>query len=191
MHKYRLLYGDKSVIAIMTRPFSTKTDQGFTLLELVIVMGIMGLLSTAAFSLSTQFSQNQAFTNSYQDLRAQLYDARSQAQSVVSQKCSGQPFNGVAVIFCKSHDKLNRSCAPQCVSNPQPDYEMDLFCNNQTTQIPLQTKNLSNSKITITPDFCSVQFQPFGGQVTGFGNISISGFGNSRIIQVATNGVIQ
>src|SRR5437899_3148802 len=106
-------------------------QKGFTLIELMIVITIIGILASSAVLLSINFSQNVKINTATQDIRAFLYSARSQAQSVVSSQCNGSVFTGISIVFCNAKDKNNIACSTtQCQNNGNPDYEMELFCNN-------------------------------------------------------------
>lgn len=170
------------------------SKRGFTLIELLLVVAVIAVLSASGASLSIKFSQNQSVNTTTQNLSSTLYNARSQAQSLVSIQCTGsnRQFTGMQVVFCKSKDSKGNSCSSKCVANPLPDYELDVLCGTggSVVQTALQTQSLP-SQVTISPDNCSVLFQPFGIPVTGFGKISVNGYGKTQTITVNKNGVIQ
>src|SRR6266480_157693 len=118
-------------------------QRGFTLLELLIVMVILGLFASIAVIISVNSNQNVKINTAVQDIRASLYSARSQAQSLVSTRCGTNLFTGVQVVFCNAKDKTGTSClTTQCQNNGSPDYEIDLVCNNSVTAT-LEEKSIS------------------------------------------------
>lgn len=175
---------------IQTKSHVSIRTKGFTLIELLIAMSIIGILATVAVELTVSFTQGQTFNSTVLEIRTALYSARSQAQSVVSQQCGTTQFNGVQVAFCQSKDKNGTDCSTQCITSPEPSYETDISCGPTPTLFVEQTNTVVPA-ITITPDHCVIQFQPFGTIVTGNGKITAAGFTKTQSITVTANGVIQ
>ncbi len=164
---------------------------GFTLIELLIVIAIITFISATGVVLSVNYGSTQNLLTAAQDIRATLYAARSEAQSVISQQCKTSAFNGIQVAYCSYSDSKGNSCSSQCASTTLPSYEEDISCGGPTpTLVILQAKTI-NPQITVTPDNCTQLFQPLGTSVIGSGNIQVTNGSNTQSISVNPNGVIQ
>jgi prepilin-type N-terminal cleavage/methylation domain-containing protein len=70
---------------------STVTRSGFTLIELLIVMVIIGILAAATLGVLTRFNQTQSLGIKYEDMKNDIYFAKSSALSQVIKRCKPGP----------------------------------------------------------------------------------------------------
>lgn len=164
------------------------SDRGFTLVELVVVIAILGVLAAMSIAAFNGYNKSQQLTGAVQDIKSILILARSNAQSQVkpSSYCSAnQQLNGYQVNIC------NGGGNPACKSSA--DYEMNVECNG--TYSTITTGNFpANGGVVVlgTSTSKSFLFAPFTGTVTGNGRIDINAPGQStQSITVQMNGVIQ
>lgn len=96
-----------------------KSKHGFTLLELTIVFGIIGLLSVIGFSSFTSYSRKQVLDQGATQVRSALEVARFNALSKVKpQICDDRyPLSGYEFMLCDGSD-------PTCAG----DYEVRAQC---------------------------------------------------------------
>ncbi|MFA5841745.1 MAG: type II secretion system protein, partial [Candidatus Paceibacterota bacterium] len=78
---------------------SRKTNQGFTLIEMIVVMGIFALLSSTLFINYSQFSVNASLSNLTHQLALIVRQAQVYGISVSQASSGSQQFKGYGVYF--------------------------------------------------------------------------------------------
>jgi prepilin-type N-terminal cleavage/methylation domain-containing protein len=105
----------------MKTKLSSDTLSGFTLTELMIVVAIIGLLTTLAMPNLAKARDNSRLNMIYSNLRA--LDAAKDQWAIDHNKISGTPMNDITVLsnyfrWGSIHDVLNETYVPNAVGTP-------------------------------------------------------------------------
>lgn len=190
-------------------------QQGFTLIELIIVFSIMMILSTIGIASFVTYSHSESVNTTIQDIKTVLFTARSRAGSQLKQgtcASSNLQLQGYEVLFC-----CTTSGCPTCYQptqqtgyvgqgdyQPNPDYEMNIVCSNPdgsgvthevvlSKKFPPNISFVSGSPTTATSFF----FQSVTGAVATNNSsanpseVAISGYGITKTATVSASGVVQ
>jgi type II secretory pathway pseudopilin PulG len=90
-----------------------RNSAGFTIIELVLVIGIMAIMSTVGFNAFTQYRKQQAFNSAVANVVNDLYLIRDRAQSKVA-------FNRADQLACDPNDTRDKN------SNVLRAWELDV-----------------------------------------------------------------
>jgi prepilin-type N-terminal cleavage/methylation domain-containing protein len=85
-----------------SKPTEVSYTSGFTLIELILVIGIMAVLATVGFNAFLQYRRQQAFSTAVADVINMLYLVRSRAQSRVA-------FNRADQLACDPANKRDET----------------------------------------------------------------------------------
>lgn len=171
-----------------------RKENGFTLIELIVVFSIMSILALIGIAGFVNYSRVQALNSAVADIKTMLSSARSYTGSQVSTQCAaGQQFGGYQVRFCTTYSGGNKQSCGQCTAGV--DYELDVICNNTVSFPSVQTKKFPPG-VRVNANVCqSFQFNPISSSVTGAGNFTvqfnITGYVKSQTISVTSSGLIQ
>ena len=162
-----------------------KRSLGFTLVELVVVISILAVLTTAGLASFVSYSRTQSLQTTASDLITTLNLAKSRSSSQVKpdssispdmqNPCAIQPLNGYRVL----------------ISTPTNSYEMDAICAENIYKIINVTfpTNISVSQNGTTST--SFLFPVISGGVVGSGSVVLTGYGLTRTITVDSIGTVK
>ena len=166
--------------------FKNKISAGFTLIELIVAISIFLIVSSTAYVGFSKFNQTQTLNTAYDNLKNNLNEAKSSAQSQTVVNCSPvQTLAGYRITF-------NTTATPK-------SYKMDEVCLNSSSAevapTPLPNKAVSlPSSMGLSATSPSVTFQVLTGKTTSAVNITITVGpygGQSKTIIVYPQGIIQ
>lgn len=160
-------------------------QKGFTLLELVIVFGIVGLLSVIGFSSFTSYSRVQVLDQSATQVRSALEQAKFDALSRVKPDvCDVSfPISGYEFKLCDGND-------PSCTG----DYEVRAICvpgpGQTSTRILSGTLPDSVSLVPSAETCPAITYNILNGYENGACEIILTAYGNTRKVLVDEVGSI-
>lgn len=162
------------------------TSPGFTLLELTIAFGIIGLLSVVGFSSFTSYSRRQILDQSATQVRSAMEQAKFNALSKVKPEvCNPDyPISGYEFRICTDSDV---SC--------EGDYEVSALCTTAPgftdTEI-LSGEFPSSVNLVESGDTCtSFVYNILNGYEGESCEVVLSAYSNTRRIVVdATGGIV-
>ena len=151
-------------------------QQGFTLLEMLLVFAIMGSLTLGGLGAFFSYQQNQSFRTSVSDVTHLLRVAKSRALSHTKpEQCRTEPLHGYQVI-------LNRGTS---------SYRLEAKCGN--TFYPIIRQVLAKD-VTFAPGSGGSSSRAFFAVSTGIvpepTTITITGFGKTNVITIDVTGNI-
>lgn len=177
---------------------------GFTLIELVIVIAVTGLLSTVGIASFVSFNKTQELNAAANDVVTMLNLAKSRAQSQAKPSgCSNiapvDPLLGYRVVIC-SQAPLGSECLPQDYNSNDPDaskiFAIYAWCGSSPGNKDLEGKNTKKLPKNISfsspppPASYTFLFEVSTGKVIGNGNITLQGENGSKTITVSEDGRI-
>lgn len=173
----------------MTLPYSenkkllssqTKLSRGFTLIEILIVTGIIGVLTSLSIAAYSVYTRNQKFTNTVNDVYNMLQVAKSRASSqyAPSEHCTYDPIDGYRFdgyrVTIDSSDPTNGRVI------------MSVLCDGAKPMTVINT-----GAVTVTSTESEITFKSLEGTVDTPSNIEITiTSGNSKTITIQPNGKI-
>lgn len=152
---------------------TSKLNQGFTLIELIVVFSVIVILSTVGIAAFVNYSHTQALNTAVLDSVSMLNVAKSRAMSQVKpgESCLTQSLDGYQVT----------------ISAPQ-EYSLYAICGGNTVLI--ERKNLPANISFRSGTQESFLFHILTGSVESEGTITIDGYGRTKTITVFSNGRI-
>ncbi len=141
---------------------------GFTLIELIVVLAIMGLITSLGFAYYNSYTQNAQLTQEASRLMDVLTVAQKKSTSPDS--CGALTNQGYQVVTAATSYSLQLCCGPQNGS-----------C---TTPSTIQTYTLP-SFITLTS--ATIQFQTLSAGVIVPGTVTIKNTNSSKCIDTTIN----
>lgn len=156
----------------MSRQLSGQQGRGgFTLLELLVVLGVISVLVVLSVPMLSSMGQGQALTKASQQMKGQFELARQLAQTK-NQRVelrfylgSGNELMATQVV---SLDEDGNSEKPETMVSPLPEQVASLSANPFSTLLTgaptAKTVDRGDSWTSPSPDFAYVLFQP-GGRV--------------------------
>lgn len=159
-----------------------RISQGFTLIELVIVMTIIAIISTMSLASLADYSRSQTVKQATLDVQSLMRQAKSYSQSQVKpQSCGASTLNGYRVDICGLAGSV-------CAS--ANTYQLSVLCGSvatvQVTKTLPQNASFQQSGTTSV----SYLFPLFNGSVNGAGSVVIVGFNRTNTVTVSTQGII-
>lgn len=161
---------------LSTINFQLSTSQrGFTLIELIVVVGIMSILSIIGIVNYIGFSRSQALNASVQDVALLVQQGKSYTASQVRQKtgsCTSinRPFGGYRV----------RITLPRT-------YRLEELCGSSSHIVVTKTLP-ENFYFTGTELHRDIAFEPLTGGIVGARVLRITGYGLTKTITVNASG---
>lgn len=155
----------------------SNVKNGFTLVELVVVLAISGMLGAIGFASFSSYSRSQEVGSAVREVTTVLSIAKSRAQTQVKPD-SCTPFQGYRVDIC----------VPDCSSKT---YTLSAVC--QGASVMAETKTLPQNvsfDSSSTSIGCSILFLPLAAGVAGCQNIGVTGNGITKTIRVDSVGNI-
>lgn len=171
-----------------------KVQQGFTLIELIVVFSIVAVISIPGLAAFVSYSRSQAVQSSVYDLATIFQVAKSKAQSQVTIDKNGNDLCGTGKLSGYQVQVCNVRSSP-CVNRDNSDYELNIICDgtNINGNNPILSKKLPaqvsfgqlSSETTVT----SFLFYPLTGAVNSSGKITITGYSNLKTIQIIIDAI--
>lgn len=158
-------------------------SSGFTLIELIVVVLIIGILFSIGVAKYGEFNRSQIVEQAALDLKNNLRLAQNKA-------FSGEKDTSV----CGDPGDVNtKSLDGWYVSFPNNrSYQIYGQCDGTPFPLPPTTIDLSFKKVTISPPLPpTIRFKPLGNGVENAGAITLSGSGGSRTVTVTAAGEIR
>lgn len=154
-------------------------NTGFTLIELMVVLALIGLLSVGAIASFTNFSHSQTFQSSVNDFIAAVNFARSSAASQVKPNTS--------TVSCKANSSLVNY---QVTVNTVNSYQVVAACNDGNVTVSSYT--FPNSNITFSAGDVNkkIIFLLLTGGVSGANQVTINGYSQTRIVNIDSIGKV-
>ncbi len=180
-------------------------QEGFTLIELIIVFTIFTLLSGVGIASFVTYSRSQAVTNSTQELKTTLYTARSRSLSQLKDiNCGNNPslqLLGYEVVLCTVPGHAHP--AGVACNNSSNAYELQIICgksdgSGQTSGTVLEKKFIDNnitfdSTSTVTYFFFSTITAAVTTDAPGGASpqVVVNGYSLKKSVSVSQTGVVQ
>ncbi len=147
-------------------------QRGFTLLELLVVIGIIGALTSIGLASYSSYTTGQAIQIASADMMHMLNRAKSSSLSQVKQpQCGANPITGYQVSF----------------TVPGPAYTMSVRCNNTT--YPVTSKELPTG-VTFANGSTTMIFFPVLKGTSSPATITLNGQTKTKVITVTSTGNI-
>lgn len=126
-----------------------KTTHGFTLVELLVAITLMGLVGTFALANFRSFGEDQKLKNAALDVQSLLRTAQTNA--VTNTECDSQNGSTWQVVISSSSVLAVTSTSPSPSSSPNGTtvYQVDLKCLESGTTFPKKTLTMDKN-ITIS-----------------------------------------
>ena len=160
-----------------------KSWQGFTLLELVIVMAVIGILASLGVVSFVKYSNSQALSAAASDLANTLNVAKARSLSQVKPSACNS-IDGYEVRIC---GLLGSTCI-----SPSVSFELDVKCGGSVVAPSITTKKLpTDINFDVTTTSKSFFFPVLTGGVIGSGTVVLSGYGRTKNVTVSLSGDIQ
>jgi prepilin-type N-terminal cleavage/methylation domain-containing protein len=171
---------------------SNTNSRGFSLIEMLVVIGVIGIMATSTVAIFTRFNQQQNITIAQKNLKNDLAEAKSSALSHIVTRCNTDPGNfpgvliGYQVTFNVSARtySLQEVCDLNSVAGP-----------DQTPLTPaIKTKTLPNNINFVSAPQTSAYIRFYalsGGSSGGIVTITNAASTGNLIINVTADGVIQ
>lgn len=189
---------------------SVKSQQGFTLLELLIVFSIMVILSAVGIASFVSYSHSQSVDTSMKEFKAILFNARSRAQSQLRDSTcfssgftgSGYVLQGYRVVVCCPSGSSSCVGSNTCV-DPKANYELDaVYSYPDGSGVSYQTcesKKFSDPNVSFvasTTTATTITFTSVTGAVSSNApssmvQVGLAGYGFTKLATVSATGVIQ
>lgn len=152
-----------------------KSGAGFTLVEIILVIGIISIIVTGSYAALTHFSRQQKINTAYENLKNDLNEAKSNASSQVVKNCT-DTLVGYQISFAASSYTLQEVCQPSV-----------------GPETPSNIKTISVPGITLNSTPAIIKFLILTGKVESSGNVTISNadLGQSKTINISSQGVIR
>lgn len=159
-------------------------EKGFTLLELLVVMGIIALIATATSVTFGNFARTQNINIAFDNVQSALAEAKSKSQSQVVVNCDES--TGILAGYQVSFDTSNSQYSLEEVCD-EGDPSNPVIYLIKTTSLP--------GDVMFSAATPSIRFLVLTGEstISGGGSITISN-GDSDLdqsIEVTTSGVIR
>lgn len=145
------------------------SEGGFTLIELIVVITVIGILSTVGVASFVEYSRSQTIRTAVAEYITILNTAKSRTFSQVKgSNCQTKVINGYSVTVTSA-----------------TSYRFDEVCGGSSFLI--ESKTLP-STLTFSEPYPSFLFRVLTGGVTGHGTATINGYGRSEVITVTAAG---
>lgn len=159
--------------------FRERASFGFTLIEILIVIGIIGIVATSTVAIFTRFNQQQAITIASKNIRNDLAEAKSYALSHVVINCE----TGILVGY-RLRNLSNRTYTLQEICDLPPPGGTPDYLNVRFSAKELPPNVVFDGNFTI--DFNILQ----GGATVGSVRLRNES-GGDETISITAEGVIQ
>jgi len=157
--------------------FSLKSN-GFTLIELMVVLALISLMSVVAIASFVKFNQSQTFQAGVNDFITALNFARASAASQVKPKTSA--------LNCKASSSLSYY---KVTINTVSSYSVVAVCGDGNVTVSTYSfpQNVQFSGGDVAKN---IVFSILTGGATGANQVTISGYSQTKIVNVDVIGKI-
>lgn len=155
-----------------------KINSGFTLLELLVVIALIGILTTISASALSRFNRSQSIEIANDNLQTSLSEAKSNALSHVIVNCTDGELLGYRIVFISSTPLSYTSLQEVCRRGA-----VDSSVEVKRTNLP--------SGITFSGSNPSITFKVLSGGADSASSVTITNGTIQKTIEVTTAGVIQ
>ena len=157
-------------------------EKGFTLLELMVVMGIIALIATATSVTFGNFARTQNINIAFDNVQSALAEAKSKSQSQVVVNCDES--TGILVGYEVDFDIASSQYSLEEVCNEDPA--------NPPVEYLIKTTRLPSGIVFDSGTSSSIRFLVLTGGSSGGGIVNITNDEGeiSQSIEVSTSGVI-
>lgn len=146
------MLSSSSRIFVKCQRSKVKCQKGFTLLELLVVISVVGILTTVGFYSFSAYSKKQSIDQAANDLKLGIYQAKFNAVSRVKpNECGTNPLNKYNVIPCTNSSNQVVNCSIGSTDL----YQLHAYCPPYLTDPLPAKKKSSNIVVSITPLECS------------------------------------
>jgi len=158
---------------------------GFTLIEVLIVMTIIGIIFGLGMAQYSKFNRSQIVVQAAQELKNNLRFAQNKA--IAGEKdCSSAECGGADGI-CGTNDVGEKTLEGWRVNySSGQNYQIYGSCDGETFRD--RSIDLPSG---VSPTPFSILFKPLGRGVVGATTITLSGFGETRRVSVSATGEIK
>jgi prepilin-type N-terminal cleavage/methylation domain-containing protein len=156
-----------------------KLRSGFTLIEILIVIAVIGIISSGSFVVLTKFSKQQGINIAHENLKNTLNEAKSSAQSNVVSKCTA----GILVGYQVEFNNLD-STAP---------YNLKEICLESGVEKTYTIKAIAHAGVNIVSTPTKITFLVLSGDVRDGDSIvtlTNGATGQEKQINVSSKGII-
>lgn len=161
---------------------------GFTIIELLVSMSIIGIVFGVGVAAYTRFNRQQILFQAAQDLKSNLRLAQDKALAG-EKDCSPSKCGGSDGI-CGTGDANERKLDGWYISFTENGYQIYGRCEGQTFGPP--AIDLTKRSITIdSPPPKPIRFKPLGQGVEEATTITLSGTGGTEKVTVTETGEIR
>jgi prepilin-type N-terminal cleavage/methylation domain-containing protein len=148
-------------------------QRGFTLLEMLIVFGLMAVLSAIGFASYSSFNGSQSVQSGASDVSNLMNTAKSRSISQVKPtQCAGKSLSGYQVQVTVSGGT----------------YMLNVLCGGSTYLI--ETRKLPTNVTFAAGSTPFVTFMNSSGTPTALSTMTVSGNGKTKVITVSSTGTI-
>ena len=163
------------------RYWKIRRNNGFTLIELMVVFSLMAIVSGIGFASFSSYSQKQMVNQAAQDIKLIFDNAKFNALSSVkeSSSCSNGTLVGYKIVICSNSS---------CLGPVTDDYEIDVMCSD--VDALLYSKKLPHNVIIDDASTCGVvKYNTLSNSVEGGPcDIVVSGYNIQNTIRIDIGG---
>ena len=155
-------------------------QQGMSLVEILVALALVAIISSSAYFGLNQFNRYQNLRTSYENLKNTVSEAKTNAQSQVSRRCT------------RIQTLVGHQIRINSVTNPD-SYNLEEVClnlNSTESTYVIKTLNVT-SDITLSGASGPILFLVLTGNVRNPGSITLTNNIQSKSITVNSTGIIQ
>jgi len=169
-----VLHPDESIIHMKYKHKLSLFFKGYSLVELLVVISILGVIGTVSIASFVKFNDRQVVEGAVADVSSFYNLARQRALSQIrpTQCLANQSLRGYQVVL----NTLSGS------------YQLNGLCGNSNYTISQKTLPTGVTFATTSPT--SITFTVPAGVPTGSGIVTINGYGKTKTITINSSGII-
>jgi prepilin-type N-terminal cleavage/methylation domain-containing protein len=166
---------------LVLRYWKIQRNNGFTLIELMVVFSLMALVSGIGFVSFSSYNQKQIVNQAAQDIKLIFDNAKFNALSSVkvSSSCKNSTLVGYKIVLCSK---------ASCLGSVADSYEIDVMCSDVDSL--LYSKKLPQNVTIDEASTCEVvKYNTLSNFVEGGPcEIIVTGYNISNTIQIDSGG---